>query len=65
MYANEIQNIRHLLRREWIVGIKHTLREGNACADILAKMGASANSPLVVLEEPPSQLFSALSADAR
>jgi ribonuclease HI len=64
-YANEIQCIRHLLRRNWNVEVKHTLREGNACADVLAKMGAATNSPLVIMDDPPSQLFSALSADAR
>jgi ribonuclease HI len=64
-YANEIQSICHLLHRDWIVVLNHTPREGNACADVLAKMGASSNSPLVILEEPPAQLFSALNADAR
>ncbi|PNX61255.1 ribonuclease H, partial [Trifolium pratense] len=48
-FANEIQSIRQLLRRDWNVVVDHTLREGNACADVLAKMGASANSSLVVL----------------
>ncbi|GAU30014.1 hypothetical protein TSUD_160990 [Trifolium subterraneum] len=63
-YANEIQSIRHLLRRDWIVAVIHTLREGNACADVLAKMGSSESSAQVVLDEPPPQLSSALHADA-
>ncbi|PNX92818.1 ribonuclease H [Trifolium pratense] len=58
-FANEIQSIRHMLSREWNVVIEHTFREGHACADVLAKMGASATSPLVVLEEPPVRLLSA------
>ncbi|PNX87151.1 ribonuclease H, partial [Trifolium pratense] len=45
-YANEIQKIRQLLSRDWNVVINHTFREGNACADFLAKMGASMNLPL-------------------
>ncbi|GAU21466.1 hypothetical protein TSUD_241890 [Trifolium subterraneum] len=63
-YANDIQSIRQLLTRDWNVVINHTFREGNACADLLAKMGASASSPMVILEEPPSQLSSAFRADA-
>jgi hypothetical protein len=34
------------------------------CADAFAKMGMSANSHLVILEESPPQLSSALRADA-
>jgi ribonuclease HI len=49
-FANEIQRIRHLLSKDWTVAIDHTFREGNACADILAKMGTSANSSLVILD---------------
>jgi hypothetical protein len=63
-FANEIQRIRHLLSKEWIVVIDHTFREGKVCADVLAKMGAAADLPLMILEEPPSQLSSALRADA-
>ncbi|MCI61480.1 hypothetical protein A2U01_0082737, partial [Trifolium medium] len=33
-------------------------------ADLLAKLGASANSPLVMLAVPPTELFSFLDADA-
>jgi ribonuclease HI len=64
-FANEIHNIRQLLRKDWNVVIDHTLREGNTCADILAKLGASSSSSMVVLETPPPQLSLALGADAR
>lgn len=40
-YINLILNIRELLARDWSAKISHTLREGNACADLLAKKGAS------------------------
>jgi hypothetical protein len=63
-FANEILRIRQLLSKDWNIVINHTFREGNACADLLAKMGAYANLPLVILEDPPSQLSSALQADA-
>ncbi|PNX88508.1 omega-6 fatty acid desaturase chloroplastic-like, partial [Trifolium pratense] len=43
----------------------HTLREGNACADCLAKMGASSDSALVILDMPPVELSLALHADAQ
>jgi hypothetical protein len=57
-FANEIQSIRHLLN------IEHTFRKGNACADVLAKMGVSATSPLVIIDYPPPELSNALRADA-
>ncbi|MCI46434.1 ribonuclease H protein, partial [Trifolium medium] len=38
--ANEICCIRKLLANDWEVILTHTLREGNACADVLAKLGA-------------------------
>ncbi|KAK2451645.1 hypothetical protein QL285_010681 [Trifolium repens] len=63
-FANEIHHIHQLLRRDWNVTIDHTLREGNACADVLAKLGASSNSPMVVLETPPPQLSVSLGVDA-
>ncbi|PNY11046.1 ribonuclease H [Trifolium pratense] len=59
-FANEIHNIRQLLRRDWNVVIDHILREGNECADILAKLGTSSNSPKVVLESSSPELSSSL-----
>ncbi|KAK2405280.1 LEAF RUST 10 DISEASE-RESISTANCE LOCUS RECEPTOR-LIKE PROTEIN KINASE 2.5 [Trifolium repens] len=55
-FANEIHQISQLRSRAWNVVIDHTLREGNRCADLLAKMGATANSTLVLLNDPPSEL---------
>ncbi|MCI73570.1 ribonuclease H, partial [Trifolium medium] len=49
--------------RAWNVSIDHTLREGNTCADFLAKLGASSKSSLVILDVPPTELSSLLSAD--
>jgi hypothetical protein len=45
--------------------INHTLREGNACADVMAKMGALSASHLVKIDTPPQELLRPLSADAR
>jgi hypothetical protein len=47
-FANEVVSIRQLFARDWDVVVNHTLREGNACADVLAKMGALASAPLVI-----------------
>ncbi|PNX71208.1 ribonuclease H [Trifolium pratense] len=63
-FANEIISIRQLLDRDWNVVVDHTLREGNACADNLAKMGAISVCPLVKFEVLPAELSSLLLADA-
>ncbi|PNX81909.1 hypothetical protein L195_g037934, partial [Trifolium pratense] len=55
-FANEIHSIRRMLENDWEVVITHTLREGNACADVLAKMDAIWNSPLVKISTPSSDL---------
>jgi hypothetical protein len=62
-FANEIQCIRNLLANEWEVVISHTIREGNACAVVLTKMGALSTSQLMKIITPPHELQSSLSAD--
>ncbi|CAJ2654824.1 unnamed protein product [Trifolium pratense] len=64
-FANEIFSIRQFLSRDWEVVVEHTLQEGNACADVSAKMGALADSPLMKITSPPSSLAMPLLADAR
>ncbi|MCI37093.1 ribonuclease H protein, partial [Trifolium medium] len=44
-FANEVTSIRQLLDRDWVVAVDHTLREGNTCADMLAKKGTNSISP--------------------
>lgn len=56
--------IKHLLRREQEVSLRHTLCEGNAAADFLAKKGALSDSSLVILNETPPDMASVLLADA-
>ncbi|PNX74720.1 ribonuclease H, partial [Trifolium pratense] len=63
--ANEVHIIRQLLGRVWRVVIDHTLREDNKCADLLAKLGASANSPLVLLTVPHTELLNLIDPDVR
>jgi ribonuclease HI len=64
-FANEIHNFRNLLGKDWDVMINHTLREGNACGDVMAKMGALSASHLVKIDTPPQELIRPLSADAQ
>src|ERR1044072_2929243 len=63
-YAVIVGNIKALLRREWEVRLCHTLREGNMCADFLAKAGARQDHSLEVLVSPPPGLGPLLCADA-
>ncbi|CAJ2636522.1 unnamed protein product [Trifolium pratense] len=62
--ANEICCFRKLLANDWEVILTHTLREGNACADVLAKLGANSDSPLVNVPTPPRDLVKPLWDDA-
>jgi hypothetical protein len=64
-FANEVFIIQLLLTRDWEVVLEHTLREGNACADVLTKMSALSNSPLVKISTPPSDLTLSLRVDAQ
>ncbi|PNX82419.1 hypothetical protein L195_g038448 [Trifolium pratense] len=52
-YAAIIHNIKELLPRDWRIHIVHTCREGNACADYLAKFGASHPETYSPLADPP------------
>ncbi|CAJ2637225.1 unnamed protein product [Trifolium pratense] len=63
-YAAILYNIKEYLARDWRIHIVHTFREGNACADYLAKFGAAnpeAYSPIV---DPPIGMNLLLLADA-
>ncbi|XP_057432510.1 uncharacterized protein LOC130725282 [Lotus japonicus] len=64
VFASLVWDIKDLLSRPWEVLLKHTLREGNACADFLTKHGADQQGDLVVVEEPPQDIALLLLADA-
>ncbi|GAU32935.1 hypothetical protein TSUD_153520 [Trifolium subterraneum] len=56
-YAAIITNIKDILNRDLRrVSILHTFREGNACADYLAKHGANNNEVLSSIANPPPGL---------
>ncbi|XP_057420427.1 uncharacterized protein LOC130714518 [Lotus japonicus] len=51
-FAVLINNICDLLRKDWVVRIEHVLREGNACADFLAKAGVNQDLGFLHLQDP-------------
>jgi ribonuclease HI len=63
VYAVIIHEIK-LLLSQMNVSLNHTLREGNQCADFLAKLGAFSNDGLVVHSQPPDNLRPLLRTDA-
>jgi len=63
VYAVIIHEIQELLSYD-NVSIHHTLREGNQCADFLAKLGASSDVKLLVHPQPPNDLRPLLRLDA-
>ncbi|XP_057426425.1 uncharacterized protein LOC130719836 [Lotus japonicus] len=65
VYAALIFSIKSMLHRSWQVELQHSLREGNAPTDFMAKLGA--DLPSVQLQhftEPPSGLAPLLLADS-
>ncbi|PNX71600.1 hypothetical protein L195_g027480 [Trifolium pratense] len=46
------------------VRIAHNLREGNACADYLAKLGARNNDAFSIMASPPARINLLLLDDA-
>lgn len=58
-----IQSVRDIMAMDWIVRIMHTFREGNFCADFLAKLGVNQEEPMVVLESLQSVIRGLLLAD--
>ncbi|KAL3533888.1 hypothetical protein ACH5RR_007409 [Cinchona calisaya] len=58
-----INHIRELLSRDWECQLSHYWREGNSCADVLAKMSLGLSLGVTLLPEPPDIVKSDLSAD--
>ncbi|KAK2376467.1 hypothetical protein QL285_077249 [Trifolium repens] len=63
IYAVLIQDIKDLVAN-YNLSLLHTLREGNQCADILAKKGATSDAALVIHSTPPVDLLAQLRTDA-
>lgn len=64
-YVALIENIRGLLSLDWELSLAHTLREGNSCANFLAKLGTVSAERWRVCEEPTVGMASLLEVDAR
>nr|ABD28646.1 Ribonuclease H [Medicago truncatula] len=62
-YAVLIQDIKDLLSSHNF-SIQHCLREGNQCADFMAKFGASSNNVCFIHPSPPQDLHVLLRNDA-
>lgn len=52
------------IQYDWNISFQHTLREGNVCADWLAKHGANSDQGCTVWSSCSPQLSSAVLADA-
>lgn len=63
-YASIVNKIRGLCVHSWRLSFRHTLQEGNFCADYLAKFGANHDSPLIYWQACPPQMDYLLLADA-
>jgi ribonuclease HI len=63
-YASILANIKDMVNRNWHIRFKHTMREANAVADLLAKIGAAGTNLWTEMREPPSAAIPLLQADA-
>ncbi|KAJ1378553.1 Ribonuclease H-like superfamily [Sesbania bispinosa] len=63
-YASTVMNIRDLIAKDWIINLKHILRENNNSADYLAKKGAHQYEALILLDIPRIEMNLMLFADA-
>lgn len=62
-YASVIKAIRMKRQSNWVVDLRHSLREANSCADLLAKLGSQQEDPWTVWMAPPIELGRLLSVD--
>jgi hypothetical protein len=63
VYATLIRDIKDMLILNNTL-VLHSLREGNVCADFLAKMGAASDDALTIYASPPEGLLPHIRDDA-
>ena len=63
VYVVLIQDIKELLQQRNVT-VCHTLREGNQCVDLLAKLRASSDVDLLIHASPPDGLLNLIRSDA-
>ncbi|XLT60596.1 hypothetical protein S245_053503 [Arachis hypogaea] len=64
-FEHIVEEIHRFMLLEWDVIVYHIMREGNSCADFLAKMGSSSNSTFSLMMNPPPELTALLLADSK
>lgn len=64
LYANELLEIKNYLGKEWECSQSHSFKEGDICADALAKRGTVQAEGPVVLNEAPLFLRTLLLAQS-
>ena len=62
-YGLVIQRVPNLLKRSWVVEVKHAFREANRSADALASLGHLNSLGVIFYEIPPVSLSSLLCED--
>jgi len=63
VYGSLVADIRSLMQRNWSLNLVHSVKEDNACADILSRLGAAQHEVYCFHADPPQQLQLALVAD--
>ncbi|GAU12290.1 hypothetical protein TSUD_141980 [Trifolium subterraneum] len=63
VYVVLIQDIKEFISQSNVT-LCHTFREGNQCADFLAKLGASSDADLIIHASPPDGIFDLLKSDS-
>lgn len=64
-YANIIHTIRQWLSKDWDCELVHTWREGNACADCLAKWSHQHKAGITLWNKPPDLVKQLFNDDVR
>ena len=62
-FHNLICQIRNYGNRDWECRLQHIWREGNKCADWLAKTSVNKDPGMQIITEPPHELRELLRAD--
>lgn len=64
VYGVVLADIADLIHRHWTVKVTYVMREVNASADMMVKLGASSHGTLKLWPEPPNQVLAYLLSDS-
>ncbi|KAH1047940.1 hypothetical protein J1N35_038724 [Gossypium stocksii] len=63
-YSNAVaRDIQNMLKRNWVVNVKHVYREGNRITDALASSAFNRSLGLRICTQPPEEAFWVLHDD--